>query len=398
MCEKTVELYQRLIKEKQRKSEKLTVVQMLPELEGGGVERGTLEMGKHLALNGHHSLVISAGGRMVDQLEKEQSRHISWPVGSKSPLSLLYIFALRRLLVKEKVDILHLRSRMPAWVGYIAWRSLPVKKRPVLVTSFHGFYSVNFYSAIMTKGNGIIAVSEGIRQHIHENYRAKGEVRLIFRGVDELHFDPEKIGVERIGKLRKKWDIIDDVPVIMLPGRLTRLKGQAIFIDSLALIKNNNFQAILVGDTAENPGYVNELKELISNYNLQEKVRLVGYCDDMPAGFAMADLVLSASSSEPEAFGRTTVEAMAMGKPVIATAHGGSLETVVDGKTGWLIKPSNPLDMAKKINAALTNTERLKNFGAEGQKRVRENFTTQSMCSQTILLYKQLLEKRISVN
>ncbi len=397
MCEKTCDLYERLIQEKvkKRSHERTTVVQMLPELEGGGVERGTLEMGRYLSENGHRSLVISAGGRLVEQLEKEKSTHIKWPVGSKSPLSLFYIFPLRRLLVKEQVDILHLRSRMPAWVGYIAWKSLPRKKRPVLVTSFHGFYSVNFYSAIMTKGNGIIAVSEGIRKHIYEKYNAKGEVRLIFRGVDEHIFDPEKVSEKRIQDLREKWQIKGNVPVIMLPGRLSRLKGPEVFLHSLAMVKKINYQAVLVGDILDNPGFVNELNAIIAQYDLQDKVSLVGHCDDMPAGLSIADLVLSASSSEPEAFGRTTVEAMAMAKPVIATAHGGSLETVVDGETGWLIKPSAPDDMAKKIDEALTDWEKLRKFGIAGQRRVRENFTTQSMCSQTIALYKQLLQQRI---
>ncbi len=398
MCEKTVDLYQELIEEKRRKQERLTVVQMLPELDGGGVERGTLEMGHHLTQNGHTSLVISAGGRMVEQLEGEKSKHIKWPVGSKSPLSLLYVLPLRRLLIKEQVDILHLRSRMPAWIGYFAWKSLPHRKRPVLVTSFHGFYSINYYSAIMTKGNGIIAVSEGIKQHIHEKYKAKGDVKLIFRGVDDLYFDPMKVSEERIANLRNKWGIKKDVPVLMLPGRLSRLKGQTVFLKSLTLLKNTTYQALLVGDTSDNPGYASELNEMISKFNLQEKVRLVGHCDDMPAGLALADLVLSASSSEPEAFGRTTVEAMAMAKPVIATAHGGSLETVVNGKTGWLIKPSDPVDMARKIDQALGDTERLKSFGVEGQKRVREKFTTQSMCSQTVDLYKQLLQKKKSIS
>ncbi len=396
MCEKTCDLYERLIKEKEKKKrhESTTVVQMLPELEGGGVERGTLEMGRYLAENGHRSLVISAGGRLVNQLEKEKSKHIKWPVGSKTPLSLFYIFPLRRLLVKEQVDILHLRSRMPAWVGYIAWKSLPPKKRPVLVTSFHGFYSVNFYSAIMTKGDGVIAVSEGIKKHIHEKYNAKGDVRLIFRGVDEHIFDPEKVSEERVQALRDNWKIKENVPVIMLPGRLTRLKGPEVFLHSLSMLKNVNYQALVVGDISDNPRFVNELNAIIEQYNLQEKVRLVGHCDDMPAGLSIADLVLSASSSEPEAFGRVTVEAMAMAKPVIATAHGGSLETVVDGKTGWLIKPSSPSDMAQKIDESLNDLERLRQFGIAGQKRVREKFTTHSMCSQTIALYKQLLQER----
>ncbi|WP_240194204.1 glycosyltransferase family 4 protein [Desulfopila inferna] len=396
MCEKTLSLYQRLHEEKERKrsGRTITAVQMLPELEGGGVERGTLEMGRYLVANGHRSLVVSGGGRLVEQLEDEGSLHIKWAVGSKSPRCLAYIWPLRRLMIKEEVDILHLRSRMPAWVGYVAWLSMPKSRRPVLVTTFHGFYSVNKYSAIMTKGDGVIAVSESIKKHIHEKYEVKNDVRLVFRGVDEEMFNPENIESSRLEKLRGDWNIKENIPVIMLPGRITRLKGQDIFLKSLLQVKGRNFQAILVGDTSENPGYVSELKEYISDNNLEECVSLVGHCSDMAAGLLLADIVLSASSSEPEAFGRTTVEAMSMAKPVIATAHGGSLETVVNGETGWLVMPSDPVEMGQCIDNALKDLETIKTFGKRGQERVRKHFTTQSMCEKTVQIYRELILKR----
>ncbi len=397
MCEKTLDLYKELHHEKvlKRQGKKITAVQMLPELEGGGVERGTLEMGRYLAANGHRSIVISAGGRMVEQLVGEGSRHISWAVGSKSPRCLLYILPLRRLLVREQVDILHLRSRMPAWVGYIAWLTLAKKKRPVLVTTFHGFYSHNKYSAIMTKGDGVIAVSESIRQHIHEKYRVKKQVRLIFRGVDSEVFNPDNIDRSRVDTLRRRWRLRQHAPVIMLPGRITRLKGQDIFLKSLLRVKRRDYQAVLVGDVKENPGYVNELIEFIASHKLEENVRLVGHCSDMAAGMLLADIVLSASSSEPEAFGRTTVEAMAMGKPVIATAHGGSLETVVHGETGWLVTPSSPEEMGRYIEEALNSGEKIKEFGKKGQERVRKFFTTHSMCNKTIDFYQELIGEKL---
>jgi glycosyltransferase involved in cell wall biosynthesis len=283
---------------------------------------------------------------------------------------------------------------MPAWVGYIAWLSLQKNKRPVLVTTFHGFYSLNKYSAIMTKGDGVIAVSESIKKHIFEHYRVNNEVRLIFRGVDEGVFNPEKIEENRLDHLRKAWNVKPGVPLIMLPGRITRLKGQEIFLKSLLQIKKYNFQAVLVGDVKENPGYVNELKEFIATNQLSNRVRLVGHCADMAAGLMLADIVLSASSSEPEAFGRTTVEAMAMGKPVIATAHGGSLETVVHGETGWLVAPSNPVAMGQALKEALNDQEKLQRFGRKGQERVRKFFTTQSMCDKTISFYQELIVQR----
>ncbi|MBB5346374.1 glycosyltransferase involved in cell wall biosynthesis [Desulfoprunum benzoelyticum] len=397
MCSKTVDLYTRLLEEKEAKrtGRRFTVVQMLPELEGGGVERGTLEVGRYLAGKGHRSIVVSGGGRLVVQLEREGSRHVTWSVGSKSPLSLRYVLPLRRLLQKEKVDILHLRSRMPAWVGYLAWKSLPPHRRPILVTTFHGFYSVNAYSAIMTRGMEVIAVSESIKKHIRERYGRKEGVTLIFRGVDIQQFAAEHVDPMRVESLRQQWGIAAGQPLVMLPGRLTRLKGQDVFIKCLAMLRHQDFQAVLVGDTDENPGFVEELKQLATKSGLAGKVMMVGHCSDMPAAYALADVVISASSSEPEAFGRTSIEAMAMGKPVIATAHGGSLETVVDQETGWLVQPSDPVDMARALDEALSmESPRLAAFGEKGKRRVREHFTTESMCEQTETLYRQLLGER----
>lgn len=397
-CEKTVALYCEVHKEKQsaKKPESLTVMQLLPELNSGGVERGTLEIGHHLVRNGHKSIVVSGGGRLVEQLEQDGSYHIQMRIGSKSPLALFYIWPLRREMKQKRVNILHLRSRMPAWVGYVALKSLPRKYRPVLVTTFHGFYSVNDYSAIMTKGDGVIAVSRSIQKHISENYNREKNVRLIFRGVDVESFVRGKVDRGRVESLSHAWSTDKARPVLMLPGRLTRLKGQEVFLKSLLLVKNKNYQAVIVGDTEDNPGYTEELKCFIEKNNLADRVRLVGHCNDMPAAFLIADIVLSTSSSEPEAFGRTTVEAMAMGKPVIATAHGGSLETVVPGETGWLVKPADPGELAVAIDEALAmEREQLKNFGENGRLRVTANFTAQAMCEQTLAFYYELLGERL---
>ena len=394
MCRKTLSLYQELVARKQRRQEKkpITVLQMLPELDGGGVERGTLEMGRFLAENGHNSLVVSASGRLVPQLEKEGSRHIPMRVGDKSPAVLAHLWPLRKIIQQEKVDILHLRSRMPAWVGYLVWKTLPKNNRPALITTFHGFYSVNSYSAIMTKGDAIIAVSRSIQQHILENYGCSKNVVLIFRGVDQKNFSPTAVSSERVSQLAEKWQIQSDKPVIMLPGRLTRLKGQEIFLQSLTMLKTSKYQAVLVGDTEDNPSFTAELNSFIHTNGLEDTVRLVGHCSDMAAAYLLADIVLSASSSEPEAFGRTTVEAMAMGKPVIATAHGGSLETVVHNETGWLIPPSDAAAMATAIDSVLAlGRDKLHAIGLAGQERVNELFTTLSMCEKTLAVYRRYL-------
>ena len=392
MCDETIELYREVIREKEdRKSGKsLAVAQLLPNLDGGGVERGTLEMGKYLSAHGHKSYVISGGGRLVEQLIREGSRHIPWKIGRKSPLALSYILPLRRFLLQEQIDIIHLRSRMPAWIGYLAWKTIPKKKRPVLVTTFHGFYSVNRYSAIMTKGVGKIAVSQSIADHIRDEYNVKNGISLIYRGVDKETFNPDAVSPQRTEQLRKEWSVLPDIPVIMLPGRLTSLKGQDVFIRALSLIKDNDFQALIVGDIKTNPSFANELNELIRELGLTAKVRLVGHCNDMPAALLLSDIVVSATSKEPEAFGRTTIEAMAMGKAVVVTAHGGSLETVKPGYNGWLVKPGDSVDMAKGLLEALKSKERLESYGKAGKMVVEKQFTTTSMCEKTITLYKEL--------
>ncbi len=397
MCEKTLALYHEAhgTRHKERIPESLTVMQLLPELNSGGVERGTVEMGRYLVRKGHKSIVASGGGMLVKQLEQEGSQHFLKNIGSKSPTALLHIWPLRRLIKQHRVSILHLRSRMPAWIGYVAWLTLPKKNRPLLVTTFHGFYSVNAYSAIMTKGDGVIAVSESIKKHIFENYQRDEKVRLVFRGVDAESFDPALVSKDRVDALRSAWRIDKNKPVLMLPGRLTRLKGQEFFLQSLLHVKDQNFQAVLVGDTRDNPGYTAELNGFIEKNKLAGKVQLVGHCDDMPAAFILADIVLSTSSLEPEAFGRTTVEAMAMGKPVIATAHGGSLETVIPEKNGWLVQPSDAKALAAAIDEALSMDQGLlREFGENGRRRVSENFTAQAMCEQTLSFYYELIKSK----
>ena len=397
LCQKTFEVYEELDARRWRKKshESLTVMQLLPELDGGGVERGALEVGKYLARHGHRSLVVSAGGRMVAQLVAESSEHIQMPIGGKSPLTLRFIAKLRRIIRDEQVDILHLRSRMPAWIGFLAWKSLPPGERPCLVTTFHGFYSVNAYSAIMAKGEAIIAVSQSIAQHIAQNYGKTENVRTILRGVDLDVFSREKVSPEKLAALRQSWRLADGIPTLMLPGRITRLKGQDVFLRALSLLRCPRFQAILVGDHAKSGAYAGELRQLIERLGLAGKARLVGHCDDMAAAYLLADLVISASSTGAEAFGRASVEAMAMGKPVVATAHGGSLETVIDGENGWLVPPGDAMAMAQVIDAALAmGEETLRRIGAQGQSWARGQFSTEKMCEQTLAVYGDCLKKR----
>ncbi|MBT8338632.1 MAG: glycosyltransferase family 4 protein, partial [Desulfatitalea sp.] len=303
---------------------RLTVLQMVPELEEGGVECEAVEMGTHLARHGHRSMVASQGGRMVAELKKEGSTHVRYRfMGEKSPRCLWYIFPLRRLLIEKPVNVLHLRSRVPAWVGYLAWLSLPRRRRPALITTFHGFYSVNAYSAIMSRGERVIAVSETIKHHILSHYRTpEARIAVIYGGYDDRRFDPRRVGHERIQALRSAWGIRgNDTPVIFFPGRITRLKGHALFIQSLARIRHRRWVAVCAGDLKENPGLATELKTMTDAAGLSERIRFAGYCADMPAAVLAATIVVSASI-KPESFGRIAVEAAAMGRPVVASAHG----------------------------------------------------------------------------
>lgn len=374
--------------------QKLTVLQMLPDLDSGGVERGTLEMGRYLVEQGHTSLVVSNGGRLVRRLEEEESIHFTMPVGVKSPRCLPTILSIRRLLINHRVDILHLRSRVPAWIGFLAVKSMPEKLRPRIVTTFHGFYSVNRYSAIMTVGERIIAVSKVIKDHIIDRYQVPEKmITVIQRGVDPS-FHLEEISEERVDNLRQQWGIDNDSPVILLPGRITRLKGHDIFIEALADIKTLNWTAVCIGDREENPAYVDELLRLAEKRGLDNKrIIFTGYCDDMPAAYLCADLVVSATSLRPEAFGRIAIEAQAMQRPVIASAHGGSLETILPGKTGWLVETGCIDDLARAIGEALGDPQQRKTFGRNGCEWVRQNFSTEKMCRRTLSLYLDLMSE-----
>ena len=371
-------------------AQKLTIVQLLPELDEGGVEGETLDLAIYLSRNGYRSIVISGGGRLVPQLEEAGCIHVHWPhIGEKSLRCLPYISKLRKFLLAEQVDVLHMRSRLPAWIGYLAWKLLPESQRPSLITTFHGFHSVNSYSSIMTKGERVVAVSEIIKRHIIDEYKIDEEkIRLIYGGVDTQEFSPETVISDRVLQLRQKWLAAhEDKPVIILPGRFTQLKGQDILIESLALIKKCDFVCLLIGDTEEKPAFTLKLRNQIEFHGLDEKVLLVGHCSDMPAALLLADIVISASSTKPEAFGKVAIEAMAMGKPMIATAHGGSLETVVPGRTGWLVPPLDPKSMSIAIFEALSDLENTEKLGQQGREWVSEHFTTKIMCEKMIALY-----------
>lgn len=374
-------------------AETIGVIQILPELIAGGVERGTLELSRFLVQGGHRSLVISQGGALVEQLLKEGGRHLHMPyIGEKSPRCLMHVWPLRRLFQQRDFHIIHLRSRLPAWIAYLAWKSLAPGKRPGLVTTFHGFYSVNAYSAIMTKGQRVIAISRAVADHIQRHYGTpRRKIRLIHRGIDPDYFHPSRVSPERIAGLKRKWGLDGRLPIILLPGRVTRWKGHAVFIRALARIRDIPWRAVCVGPFDARGAFFQELNGLIESLSLADGVRFTGHEEDMPAAYAAADLVISAATDEPEAFGRVSIEAQAMARPIIASAHGGSLETVLDGHTGWLFEPGDADGLSRAIRAALSRPDLGRQLGRHGFQRVHGRFTTRKMCQSTLDLYRQLL-------
>jgi len=376
---------------------RIKVAQLLPDLDEGGVEVETVELSNFLVSSGHKSVVISNKGRLASKLTDSDHVHCDWDIGAKSLSTFKYFFPLRKLLLNEKIDILHIRSRVPAWLGLLVWKSIPILKRPILITSFHGFYSVNYYSSVMTKGEKVIAVSSAIKEHIRKNYSCDNdEIEVIYGGYDEDIFNPSNVPNERIANLNNKWSIQDKKkPIIILPARLTRLKGHLFFLESIHLIRNLNFTVLFLGDFDEKQSHHESVKERISSLNLTDKVFLVGNCDDMPSALMIADIVVS-SSILPESFGKVAIEAGAMGKPIIATAHGGSLETIIDKKTGWLVEPNNTEKMAEALKEAILHKPLREEYGLAAQEWVKENFTTGKMCKQTLCLYLNCLkEKRV---
>jgi len=371
----------------------ITVAQMLPDLDEGGVEQGTLEMGRYLSRRGHRSLVISRGGRLVGRLEDEGSRHISMPfIGEKSPRCLLHLYSLRQLIRKSHVDVLHLRSRLPAWVGYLAWKSLPSAARPRLVTTFHGFYSINAYSAVMAKGEKIIAVSNAIAAHIQSSYHIPRErIVTIHRGVDPNVFDPQKVSADRVETLRRQWNLGNcTTPILLLPARVTRLKGHDLLIQALGAMPQKPWTLICAGDFDPDGDYFKHLEGICSQLGVTARVLFVGHCNDMPAAMRLADIVVSASS-RPESFGRTMVEAQALERPVIASGHGGSLETVEEGHTGWRFAPGRVHSLRQTLEQAFGAEHKWAVMGRSGRLRVIEHFSLSRMCERTLDLYQHLI-------
>ena len=314
----------------------LKVLQLLPALDSGGVERGTLEIARALVAAGHESVVLSKGGRMVEQLQHEGSRHLARDLGRKSPATFLQYRALRRLFEAERFDIVHARSRLPAWVAWLAWRGMPAGARPHFVTTVHGMHSVSRYSAIMCAGERVIAVSDTVRDYIRTHYPpsrwphlADERITVIPRGIDPAEFPRDyQPSDEWLVRFHAEFPQIAGRKVLTLPGRLTRLKGHHDFISLVARLVGEGLDVaglIVGGEDPKRPGYAKEIRARVQAEGLGERIVFTGHRSDVREIYAVSDCVLSLSST-PESFGRTVLEPLAMGRPVVGYAHGGVAE------------------------------------------------------------------------
>lgn len=370
------------------------VLQVLPRLVAGGVERGTIEVAGALVAAGWSAWVASEGGPMVRELQKLGARHVELPLASKNPLVMRRnVGRLADLIASAGIDLVHARSRAPAWSAVAAAR----RTRCHLVTSFHNVYGAGtalrrWYNSVMGRGERVIAISRFVADNAVALYGVDpARLRVIHRGVDLKRFDPARVSAERVVRLAREWRLPDDVPVVMLPGRLTRWKGQLDLVEAMAVLGRRDVRCLLVGSDEGKSGYRREIEAAIRRHRLESVIGIVEHCADMPAAYMLADVVVSASN-RPEGFGRVAVEAQAMGRPVVATDHGGARETVVSGETGWLVPLADPAAMASAIAQALSlDPERRSALAARARAHVAANFSVEAMCAAEIAVYEELL-------
>jgi glycosyltransferase involved in cell wall biosynthesis len=369
------------------------LLQVLPALRSGGVERGTLEIAEAQIAAGFRAIVASAGGEMVPALEALGARHITLPLTAKSPWAIWRnAAALAGLARAEGVALIHARSRAPAWSALIAARRLGLP----FVTTYHGAYNEGFpgkrfYNSVMARGDRVIAISHFIADLIRTRHGvAEARLRVIPRGVDPRRFDPALVSPERLTALRTAWGLPEGQRIIMLPARVTRWKGQMVLVEAMARLPSDSL-ALLVGDAEERPAFQAELLARIESLGLQDRVRLVGHATDMPAALLLADVVVHAST-DAEAFGRTVIEAQAMARPVIASDLGAPRETVAEGITGWRIPPGDAAALADAIGKALAlPPAESAALGARARASVLSGYTTEAMQAATIGVYRELI-------
>ena len=381
---------------------KINVLQVIPNLGYGGAETGCYDIAHYLAEQECGSYIATSGGELLKFVKKNKVGVFKIPVHSKNPiLMFLNVILLSFYILIKKINIVHARSRAPAWSCYFACL---ITSR-IFVTTFHGTYNYKskikkFYNSVMLKSKLTIAGSNFIFGHINENYseylNKKRKLRVIFRGINVDYFSQKNISILKQEKLKKEWLLASNKFTILMPGRLTYWKGHEKFIEALNILIEDynitNFQAILLGSDQGRKVYTKKLYSLVERYSLTKKIKFISHCKEMPLAYSLADVVVSASI-EPEAFGRVAVESQSMGKPIIASNIGGSKETVLNKKSGYLYKHDDPRDLAKNLNTVIQlNQEELKLMGNEGRKNITKKFDVEVMCDSNLREYRKLLK------
>jgi len=379
----------------------LKVLQVIPKLGYGGAETGCFDIAHYLPENNCESFIVTSGGELLKFVDKKKVKIFRLPVQSKNPL-LIFInsIILIGIILLNNISIVHARSRAPAWSCLFASKITGRK----FVTTFHGTYNFKtnfkkFYNSVMTRSDLIIAGSNFIFSHIKNNYSEylndKKKLMVIFRGINVDYFDASTTLESDEKKLLKKWDIEKDKKIILLPGRLTSWKGQEVFIEAINLINielgYEAFYAVILGSDQGRELYKKKLVRLSEQYRMTKQIRFIDHCKNMALAYKVSDLVVSASN-EPEAFGRVSVEAQSMEKPIIASNIGGSNETIIDEKTGFLFSSNNAKSLSKQILRVINMEETsLKIVGIEGRKNITQRFNVEKMCFSTYSEYKRLL-------
>jgi glycosyltransferase involved in cell wall biosynthesis len=369
------------------------VLQIIPSLVSGGAERGTVEMAAALVASGWTAYVASSGGPMESQLARAGAHHIKLPLASKNPVVIRRNAGLlKNILRRHRIDIVHARSRAPAWSAWLAARAT----RRRFVTTFHNAYDTDlplkhWYNSVMARGERVIAISQFVGEHAAATYGiGPDRLRVIPRWVDLASFDPLRVRGDRVAALARQWRVPDDVKIVMLPGRLTRWKGGLDLIEAVARLGRRDLCVLLVG-AEQRAGFRRELETAIGRLGLVGMFRVVDHCNDMPAAYMLSDVVVSASN-EPEGFGRVIIEAQAMGRPVVATDHGGARETILPDVTGWLSAAGDPAALAGAIGAALALDEAARSeFAQRAMSHIASGYTSELMCARTIEVYEELL-------
>ncbi|HEY6334449.1 MAG TPA: glycosyltransferase family 4 protein [Alphaproteobacteria bacterium] len=378
------------------RAERPTVLQVLPALGAGGAERGCVDVATALVRNGGRALVASAGGPLVRELARAGAEHIVLPLASKNPFVMrANVARLVSIIERNGVEIVHARSRAPAWSAIAAAR----RTGCAFLTTFHGKYSEGnyfkrLYNSVMVRGDLVIAISAHIEALIQARYGTDpARIRLIPRGIDLEIFNPAHVAASRLVQLAQQWRLQDGMPVIMLPGRLTRWKGHHVLIDALARLGRLDVRCVLVGSDQGRSGYRRELEHRVAQLGLTPVVHIVDHCNDMAAAYMLSDVVVSAST-EPEPFGRVTAEAQAMGRPVIASDHGGAREIVLASEMSWLTPPGDAEALAEALSQALALDPRVRQQLAQSMiVRAHERFSKETMCERTLAVYDELRER-----